>query len=126
VEADLYGNDMDETRNPIDAGLGWVCKEDTGFVGADAVRAARERGPQEKLVAFTLTGPGIARQGNPVEGGGVVTSGTLSPCLDVGIGMAYVPADRAEPGTRIEIDVRGRSREAEIRKKPLYVKTEED
>jgi aminomethyltransferase len=122
----LYGNDMDETRNPIDAGLGWVCKEDTGFVGADAVRAARERGPQEKLVAFTLTGPGIARQGNPVEGGGVVTSGTLSPCLDVGIGMAYVPADRAEPGTRIEIDVRGRSREAEIRKKPLYVKTEED
>jgi aminomethyltransferase len=122
----LYGNDMDETRNPIEAGLGWACKEDTGFVGADAVRAVREAGPEEKLAAFVLTGPGIARQGNPVQGGGVVTSGTLSPSLDVGIGMAYVPAERAAPSTRIEIDVRGKLREAEIRKKPLYVRTEED
>jgi aminomethyltransferase len=122
----LYGNDMDETRNPIEAGLGWVCKEETGFVGSEAVRAAREAGPVEKLVAFALTGPGIARQGNPIEGGGVVTSGTLSPCLEIGIGMGYVPAERAEPGTPIEIVVRGKAREAEIRKKPLYVKTQGD
>jgi aminomethyltransferase len=126
VNYHLYGNDMDESRNPIEAGLGWACKEDTGFVGAAAVRAAREAGPREKLVAFALTGSGIARQGNPVIGGGVVTSGTLSPCLGIGIGMAYVPADRAEPGTQIEIDVRGKTRAAEIRKKPLYVKSEED
>jgi aminomethyltransferase len=122
VNYHLYGNDMDETRNPIEAGLGWACKEDTGFVGADAVRAAREAGTAEKLVAFVVSGGGIARQGNPVAGGGVVTSGTMSPCLEVGIGMAYVPAERAEPGTRLEIDVRGRVRAAEVRKKPLYSK----
>jgi aminomethyltransferase len=126
VNYHLYGNDMDESRNPIEAGLGWACKENTGFIGAEAVRAVREAGPQEKLVAFVLTGPGIARHGNPVVGGGVVTSGTMSPSLGVGIGMAYVPAERAQPGTQIEIDVRGRVRAAEIRKKPLYVKPEED
>src|SRR5687768_17264273 len=118
----LYGNDMDEERNPIEAGLGWACKEDTGFVGADAVRAAREAGTAEKLVPFALTGEGIARQGNPVAGGGVATSGTLSPCLGIGIGMAYLPADRAQPGTAFEIDVRGRTRPAEVREKPLYEK----
>src|SRR4051794_5427423 len=106
----LYGNDMDETRNPIEAGLGWACKEDTGFVGADAVRAAREAGTAEKLAAFVMTGPGIARQGNPVAGGGIVTSGTMSPTLGVGIGMAYVPAASATAGTALEIDVRGRTR----------------
>jgi aminomethyltransferase len=118
----LYGNDMDETRNPIEAGLGWCCKEDTGFLGAEAVRAARERGTAEKLVAFAMTGPGIARQGNPIAGGGVVTSGTMSPSLGIGIGMAYVPAASAEPGTAIEIDVRGKARRATVAKKPLYTK----
>jgi aminomethyltransferase len=118
----LYGNDLMETRGPIEAGLGWCCKEDTGFIGSEAVRAARERGPREKLAPFVLTGPGIPRQGNPVVGGGEVTSGTLSPCLEVGIGMAYLPADRAEPGTALEIDVRGKSRAAEVRSKPLYSK----
>ena len=80
-----------ESRGPIEAGLGWCCKEDTGFIGAEAVRSAREGGTAEKLVPFMIDGPGIARQGNPVVGGGEVTSGTLSPCLDIGIGMAYVP-----------------------------------
>src|SRR3954454_2467250 len=118
----LYGNDLMETRGPIEAGLGWGCKEDTGVIGSEAVRAAREAGPKEKLAPFALTGPGIARQGNPVHGGGEVTSGTLSPCLNIGIGMAYLPAQTAEPGTAIEIDVRGKSRPAEVRKKPLYSK----
>jgi aminomethyltransferase len=118
----LYGNDLMETRGPIEAGLGWCCKEDTGFIGADAVRAARESGTPEQLVPFVITGPGIARQGNPVVGGGEVTSGTLSPCLGIGIGMAYLPTERAEPGTTIEIDVRGRTRSAEVRSKPLYSK----
>jgi aminomethyltransferase len=116
----LYGNDLSPDRNPIEAGLGWACAEDTGFIGSDAVRAAREGGTAEKLVAFKLTGPGIARQGNPVVGGGVVTSGTLSPSLGVGIGMAYVPSASASVGTPLEIDVRGKVRHAVVASKPLY------
>ncbi len=73
-------------------------------------------------MAFVIDGPGIARQGNPVVGGGEVTSGTFSPCLERGIGMAYVPAELAVPGTRIEIDVRGTARAATIGRKPLYRK----
>jgi aminomethyltransferase len=118
----LYGNDLMEERGPIEAGLGWCCKEDTGFIGCEAVGAVRQAGPAEKLVPFTLSGPGIARQGNAVVGGGEVTSGTLSPCLDVGIGMAYVPAERSTPGTELEIDVRGKVRPAVVGTKPLYRK----
>jgi aminomethyltransferase len=117
----LYGNDLMESRGPIEAGLGWACKEDTGFIGSDAVAAVRAAGPSEKLVAFTLES-GIARQGNPVIGGGEVTSGTMSPSLGIGIGLAYVPAASAEPGTAIEIDVRGKARRATVAKKPLYTK----
>jgi aminomethyltransferase len=120
----LYGNDMDEHRNPIEAGLGWCCQEETGFIGAEAVAAARERGTEQKLAPFVLTGPGIPRQGNQVVAGGeevgVVTSGTHSPSLEVGIGMAYVPAALAQPGTEVEIDVRGKRRPARIESKPLY------
>ncbi len=125
----LYGNDLSTDRGPIEAGLGWCCKEDTGFIGAEAVRAVREgkathpaTHPAEKLVAFAIEGPGIARQGNPIAGGGVVTSGTLSPCLGIGVGLAYVPADRAAVGTRLQIDVRGKMRPAVVREKPLYRK----
>jgi aminomethyltransferase len=118
----LYGNDLTVDRSPIEAGLGWCCREETGFIGAGAVRAVREAGPAEKLVAFTIEGPGIARQGNQVLGGGEVTSGTLSPCLGVGIGLAYVPAERAAVGTRLEIDVRGKMRPAAVKEKPLYRK----
>ena len=116
----LYGNDLSLDRNPIEAGLGWACKLDTGFVGSDALRGFE---PADALVPFAFTGPGIPRQGNPVRtdhGDGVVTSGTMSPCLEVGIGMAYVPAAAAEPGTPIEVDVRGKPRAAEVRPKPLY------
>jgi aminomethyltransferase len=119
----LYGNDLSEDRNPIEAGLGWVCKLDTGFVGADAIRAAGD--PRDRLVPFAFTGAGIPRQGNPIatrEGDGVVTSGTMSPCLEIGIGMGYVPVAAAEPGTPIEVDVRGKKRPAEVRKRPLYSK----
>jgi aminomethyltransferase len=122
----LYGNDMDEQRNPIEAGLGWCCKEETGFIGSEAVAAARERGTDQRLAPFVLMGPGIPRQGNAVLAGGeevgVVTSGTLSPSLEVGIGMAYVPVGLAEPGAEVEIDVRGRLRAARIESKPLYRK----
>jgi aminomethyltransferase len=118
----LYGNDLSEERNPIEAGLAWCCKLDTDFIGADALRGIE---PEQTLVAFAFTGPGIPRQGNPVRtshGEGVVTSGSLSPCLEVGIGMAYVPVAAAAPGTELEVDVRGKPRSAEIREKPLYRK----
>jgi aminomethyltransferase len=118
----LYGNDLMLERAPIEAGLGWCCREATGFIGGDAIRAVRESGPVEKLVAFAIEGPGIARQGNRVLGGGEVTSGTLSPCLGVGIGLAYVPAGRAAVGTRLQIDVRGKMRPAAVKEKPLYRK----
>ncbi|HEV7806804.1 MAG TPA: glycine cleavage system aminomethyltransferase GcvT [Solirubrobacteraceae bacterium] len=122
----LYGNDLSADRNPIEAGLGWACKEDTGFVGSDAVRAAREAGTGQKLAPFRFTGPGIPRAGNPVVGGGEVTSGTLSPCLGIGIGMAYLPTERAAVGTQIEVDVRGKTRAAEVAAKPLYSRTDKE
>ncbi len=120
----LYGNELSEERDPIEAGLGWCCKEATEFIGSDAVAAVRAQGSDERLVSFVIDGPGIARQGNPVIGGGEVTSGTHSPCLGAGIGMAYVPAAQAQPGTRLEIDVRGRTRSAIVAPKPLYAKEE--
>jgi glycine cleavage system T protein (aminomethyltransferase) len=119
----LYGNDLSEDRNPIEAGLGWVCKLDTGFIGSDALRDVN---PSQKLVPFAFTGEGIPRQGNPIvvagSPAGVVTSGTMSPCLEIGIGMGYVPVEAAEPGTAIEVDVRGKLRPAEVRERPLYRK----
>jgi aminomethyltransferase len=118
----LYGHELSTERGPIEAGLGWCCREETNFIGAEAVRAVRERGPRERLIAFTIQGPGIAREGNAIVGGGEVTSGTLSPCLQVGIGMGYVPAERAQPGTGLQIDVRGKMRAAAVREKPLYRK----
>ena len=118
----LYGNDLTEDRGPIEAGLGWCCKEQTGFIGSECVASDRANGTAERLAPFEIDGQGIARQGNPVVGGGVVTSGTFSPCLERGIGMAYVSAERAEPGTRIELDVRGTIRPAVIAEKPLYRK----
>lgn len=123
----LHGNDMGPDRNPIEAGLGWCCKEETGFVGSDAIAEARANGTAEKLAAFAIQGRGIPRAGNAIlaggEAAGTVTSGTFSPSLGIGIGMGYVRADLAEPGRRVEIDVRGRVREAEIRSKPLYSKS---
>jgi aminomethyltransferase len=118
----LYGNDLTEDRSPIEAGLGWCCKLDTGFIGSDALRHVER---PERLVPFVFTGPGIPRQGNAVRtphGEGIVTSGSFSPCLETGIGMGYVPVEAAEPGTGIEVDVRGKPRAAEVREKPLYRK----
>ena len=119
----LYGNDRSLDHNPIEAGLDWCCKLETGFIGSEALRGFE---PRERLVPFAFTDPGIPRQGNPVRseaGEGVVTSGSLSPCLNTGIGMAYLPLAATEPGTPIEVDVRGKLRRAEVRAKPLYSKT---
>ena len=122
----LHGNELTPERNPIEAGLGWCCKEATEFIGAEAVIRARAEGTAETLGAFKIEGQGIPREGNPVLHGGeqvgVVTSGTFSPSLEVGAGMAYVKSELAEVGTAIEIDVRGKLRSARIASKPLYAK----
>jgi aminomethyltransferase len=118
----LHGNDIGPQWDAISSGLGWACALDTGFTGADRLRAVKESGPTQKLVPFRMTEKAIPRQGMAVEGGGEVTSGTMSPMLEVGIGMAYVPAASARPGTELVIDVRGKPRRAEVKKKPLYSK----
>lgn len=120
----LYGNELTTERGPIEAGLGWCCREETGFIGSEAVACVRRQGPAEMLVPFVIEGPGIARSGNRVLGGGEVTSGTFSPCLGCGIGMAYVPAATARPGARLQIDVRGTIRAARVEHRPLYRKGE--
>jgi aminomethyltransferase len=116
----LYGNDMDTTRNPIEASLGWAVKEKTRPIGAEAIATAREDGTAEVLVAFTLTEPGIPRGGNEIVGGGIVTSGTLSPTLGIGLGMAYVPRENSAVGTPFTIDIRGKQRGAVVAQRPLY------
>jgi aminomethyltransferase len=114
----LYGNELGTERGPIEAGLGWCCRSEGGYIGAAAVAAVRAAGPAERLVPFVLD-RGVARPGDAIVGGGVVTSGTYSPSLECGIGMAYLPAARAQPGAAIEVDVRGRVREGRIATRPL-------
>ena len=120
----LHGHELTPERNPIEAGLGWCCAEATGFLGSPAIAAARAEGTAERLAPFLIEGAGIPRDGNPVLAGGepvgAVTSGTFSPSLERGAGMAYVRADLAEPGTELEIDVRGKLRAARVGSKPLY------
>jgi aminomethyltransferase len=119
----LYGNDLDERHTALEAGLGWVCALDRkDFVGAEPLRAQRATGGHDRLVAFRVEGRGIPRQGMPVRPAGEVTSGTMSPSLRIGIGMAYVPAEHAAEGTELEIDARGRPLAARVARKPLYVK----
>jgi aminomethyltransferase len=122
----LHGNELTPQRNPIEAGIGWCCKEESGFLGSEAIARARAEGTAEKLVAFEIEGQGIPREGNPVMRGeeqvGEVTSGTYSPSLEVGAGMAYVGAEFGAVGTEVEIDVRGKRRPARIASMPLYSK----
>jgi glycine cleavage system T protein (aminomethyltransferase) len=122
----LHGNELIPQRNPIEAGLGWCCKEATGFLGSEAVARARAEGTAERLAPFRIEGQGIPRQGNAAMLGdervGEVTSGSFSPSLEIGIGMAYLHSGMAEPGTEIEIDVRGKRRAARVASKPLYAK----
>ncbi|HZO97331.1 MAG TPA: glycine cleavage system aminomethyltransferase GcvT [Gaiellaceae bacterium] len=120
----LHGNDIGPQWDAISSGLGWVCALDTDFIGADALREVRERGPERRLVAFRMTEQAIPRQGMAIAGGGEVTSGSLSPMLGVGIGLGYVPAAASAPGTELEIDVRGRRRRAEVVAKPIYKREE--
>jgi aminomethyltransferase len=118
----LHGNDIGPQWDAISSGLGWACALGTEFTGVERLREVKEQGPAQKLVPFLMTEKAIPRQGMGIEGGGEVTSGSLSPMLDVGIGMGYVPSDRAAAGNELVIDVRGRARKAEVVKKPIYKK----
>jgi glycine cleavage system T protein (aminomethyltransferase) len=120
----LHGNDIGPDTDAISAGLGWVCALDKDFAGVESLRGIKERGPERKLVAFVMEEKAIPRQGMPIVEGGEVTSGSHSPMLDRGIGMGYVPAESADPGTEVTIDVRGRERKAKIVKKPIYRREE--
>lgn len=120
----LHGQELSRERTPIEAGLRWACDLEGGvFAGVDVLRRQAEEGTPERLAAFRMTEPGIPRPGQDVlvEGrpSGRVTSGTLSPCLEVGIGLAYVPTPAAAPGTDIAIDVRGKTKSARIARRPL-------
>ncbi len=118
----LHGNDIGPDWDAISSGLGWACALDTEFTGAERLREIKERGPAQKLVPFVMTEKAIPRQGMPIEGGGLVTSGSQSPMLEVGIGLGYVPAAQAARGNELVIDVRGRPRKAQVVKKPIYSK----
>ena len=124
----LYGNDIDDTITPLEAGLGWIVKLDKGapFMGDTALRAQKKRGVTRKLVGFRLEGRGIPRHGYPVYVGerevDVVRSGTMSPSLGQPIGTTYLPADAAKVGTRFEVEIRGERIPAEVVKRPFYTK----
>ena len=120
----LYGNDLERGARPDRGGPRLVLQGGNGLHRLRGGRRSASAGDRrEKLVPFVIEGQGIARQGNPVIGGGEVTSGTFSPCLERGIGMAYVSSGRApSPGRSFEIDVRGRTRPAVVERKPLYRK----
>ncbi len=122
----LYGNDIDETTNPLEAGLGWITKLDTTFIGRDAILEAKEKGLARKLVAFELEDQGFPRHGYTLlkdgEEIGAVTSGTVSPMLEKGIGLGYVASEAAKIGTEIKVQIRGKRVPARIIKPPFYKK----
>lgn len=122
----LYGNDLDETTTPLQAGLGWITKfvDNKPFVGREALEKEKEDGITRKLCCFEMVDRGIPRQGYDImheEEGviGYVTSGTMSPMLKIGIGMGYTKPDYAKPGTEIIIKVRDRSLKAKVVKSPF-------
>ena len=120
----LHGNDIGPDTDAVSAGLGWVCRLEKDFTGAEELRRIKAEGPTRKLAPFVMTEGGIPRQGMAIEEGDEVTSGSHSPMLDKGIGMGYVETARAEPGTTLTIDVRGRTRPAEVVRKPIYKREE--
>jgi aminomethyltransferase len=121
----LYGNDIDDTVTPLEAGLGWLVKLQKGdFVGRDALARQKEQGIPRRLVGFTTTERAIPRHGYPVLFNGQpidsVRSGTMSPTLGVPIGTTYLPTAATKEGTRFEVDVRGKNVAATVVKLPFY------
>ena len=121
----LYGNDIDDTTSPIEAGLGWITKFTKDFVNSEALEKEKKHGPERKLVAFELDERGIPRHGYDIVDGngktiGIVTSGTMSPSMGTGIGLGYVPPIFSEIGSKIQIQIRKNVIPATVVKLPFY------
>ena len=121
----LYGNDIDDTTSPIEAGLGWITKFTKEFTNSEALEDEKRRGPERKLIAFELDDRGIPRQGYDIVDTsgkkiGEVTSGTMSPSLGKGIGMGYVPPVFADVNSKINIQIRKKAVPATVVKLPFY------
>ncbi|RZJ82152.1 MAG: glycine cleavage system aminomethyltransferase GcvT [Flavobacterium sp.] len=121
----LYGNDIDDTTSPIEAGLGWITKFTKPFTNSEALQAQKEAGISRKLIGFEMIDRGIPRHDYPIvdaEGNviGKVTSGTQSPSLQKAIGMGYITKDLAKEGTEIFIDIRNNKVKAKVVKFPFY------
>jgi aminomethyltransferase len=120
----LYGNDIDDTTSPLEAGLGWITKFTKDFTNSSALKKQKEEGVKRKLVGFKMVDKGIPRHDYPIKDGqgnviGKVTSGTMSPLLGIGIGLGYADIQHANPGSEIFVDVRGKSLKAQVSKLPL-------
>jgi len=124
----LYGNDIDHTTTPLEAGLGWIVKLGKGdFIGRDVLERQREEGVERRLVGFEMVDRGIARHGYPVlldEGSGepvgTVTSGTQSPTLGKALGMTYLPISATEVGQEFTVQIRNRAARARVVELPFY------
>jgi aminomethyltransferase len=121
----LYGNDIDATTTVLEADLGWIVKLEKGpFVGSDVLARQKEEGVRRKLVGFETEGRAVARHGYPAfadgKPAGVVTSGSFAPFLKKNIGLVYLPAGSWEPGTRFEVEIRGRREPAVVVPTPFY------
>jgi len=119
----LYGNEIDETTDPIEAGLGWTCKLDKDFVGRDAIAKAKEAGPARRIAGLVVVG-GVARHGHEVVDKGApvgrVTSGTFGPTVEKNIALAYVPTALSKVGTALAVRIRDRDVPATVVKTPFY------
>lgn len=121
----LYGNDIDDTTSPIEAGLGWITKFTKDFTNSAALKAQKENGVSRKLIGFDILEKGpIPRHGYEIQDKhginiGVVTSGTMSPSLNKAIAMGYVTADHAAEGSEVNIIIRGKELPARVVKFPF-------
>src|SRR5690606_9850795 len=123
----LYGNDINDTTSPLEAGLGWITKFNKEFVNSENLKKQKEEGVSKKLIGFELTDRGVPRHdyeivdkdGNAI---GVVTSGTMAPSLNKGIGLGYVDTEFSAPETEIFIRIRKNDVAAKVVKTPFYKK----
>jgi aminomethyltransferase len=122
----LYGQDIDDTTTPLEAGLGWLVHLDTkgNFIGKDILEKQKSEGVTKRLVGLEMTGRNIARHGYPVvfagKAVGEITSGTMSPTLGKAIALAYVPTSLSKIGQELEVEIRGKNYPAKVVKKPFY------